>query len=442
MLDLLEEDRVTTTQEPSIIYNDPSKLEHDLFPDLVNNEYLFNWYYSKKKIDVTETWPDDSDYSFYPHIDDIAEDLIKNPTKYKDITVRVPSNYVYSSSKQRGGFDRTLDLVDNGGYETSTATLRILNQFNKERGFVSADCPTMNGFLRWHYKGNKIVGFTIVKNMGNHRFVMKKRANGGKVVELLIKLHPHKPEKISLTDLICIESDSHHTDGQQQKGQTEDQKAYSGYMAKKQEYVELVNFLKELQIDYSNLLKQQNLLIDPENTPSITSISHFNGGLSSGAFKKYGYHNVLLAFETAREISVHPLQKDSLLSISHSAIMCFCNLYYYFASDIGGQSALLTKEQMKYFLITTFTTKRSTWSPVMQLKELSQSGSQKDYNVINAIKFLRELNEFYIERVPTKQNTRRKNGFGMENIAIKSFFNSITDPLQRNYAISESKLIF
>jgi hypothetical protein len=442
MLELLTED-IGITQKTNIIYNDSSKLGHDLFSDLVSNEYLFNSYYANKKIDVTETWPDDSDYSFYPHIDDIAEDLIKNPKKYKDITVRVPSNYVYSSSSRRGGFDRTEDLLTNGGYETSTSTLRIKNQFGQERGFVSADCPTMNGFIRWHYKGKKIVGFTIVKNMGNHRFVMKKRANGGKVTEYLIKLHPHDSSEIqTLNELICRESDSHHTDGQQQRGQTEDQKAYSGFMAKKQEYIELVNFLKELQIDYSNLLKRQNLLVDPENTPSITSISHFNGGINSGAFAKYGYNNVHLAFETAKEIALHDEQKESLLSISHSAVMCFCNLFYYFASEIGDQDSLMTKQQLKYFIITTFTTKRSSWSPVMQLKELSQSGSQKDYNVINAIKFLRELNEFYIERVPTKIGKRRKNGFGMTNIAIKSFFNSISDPLQRNYAISESKMSF
>lgn len=441
MLDLLAEDNLVT-EKPNIIYNDSSELLHPLFPDLVSNEYLFNHYYAGKKIDVTETWPDDSDYSFYPHIDDIAEDLIKNPEKYKDITVRVPSNYIYSSSSQRGGFDRTEDLLTNGGYETSTATLRIKNQFGKERGFISADCPTMNGFIRWHFKGKKVVGFTIVKNMGNHRFIMKKRANGAKVVELLIKLHPHVIEQATQEELICKESDSHHTDGQQQRGQTEDQKAYSGYMAKKQEYIELVNFLKELQIDYCNLLKRQNLLDDPEKTPTITSISNFNGGINSGAFAKYGYNNVHLAFETAKEIAMHDEQKDALLSISHSAVMCFCNLFHYFASEIGGQTPLMTKQQLKFFLITTFTTKRSSWSPVMQLKELSQSGSQKDYNVINAIKFLRELNEFYIERVPTKTGTRRKNGFGMDNIAIKSFFNSISDPLQRNYAISESKMSF
>ena len=247
MLDLLTED-VVGTQQHNIIYNDSSKLGHELFSDLVNNEYLFNYYYAGKKIDITETWPDDSDYTFYPHIDDIAEDIIKNPKKYKDITVRVPSNYVYSSSSQRGGFDRTEDLLTNGGYETSTSTLRIKNQFGQERGFISADCPTMNGFLRWHYKGKKIVGFSIVKNMGNHRFIMKKRANGGRVTELLIKLHPHDTEQTTLADLICKESDSHHTDGQQQRGQTEDQKAYSGFMAKKQEYIDLVNFLKQYKI--------------------------------------------------------------------------------------------------------------------------------------------------------------------------------------------------
>lgn len=442
MLDLLTEETVDT-QKSTIIYNDSSKLEHELFSDLVNNEYLFNYYYSNKKIDITETWPDDSDYSFYPHIDDIAEDLINNPNKYRDIIVRVPSNYIYSSSSCRGGFDRTEDLLTNGGYETSTSTLRIKDKNGKERGFVSANCPTLNGFIRWHFKGKKVIGFTIVKNMGNHRFIMKKRANGGKITEYLIKLHPHECSSVqTLSEMICIESDSHHTDGQQQRGQTEDQKAYSGYKSKKQEYIDLVNFLKDLQIDYYNLLKRQNLLIDPNKTPSVTSISHFNGGINSGAFAKYGYNNVHLAFETAREIAMHDEQKESLLSISHSAVMCFCNLFHYFASEIGGQDPLMTKQQLKYFLITTFTTKRSSWSPVMQLKELGQTGSQKDYNVINAIKFLRELNEFYIERVPTKTGKRRKNGFGMDNIAIKSFFNSIADPLQRNYAISESKMSF
>ena len=108
-----------------IIFSDITQKDHPIFTDLVNNEFIFNDYYSKKRVDVTQTWPDDSDYSSYLHINDIADDIIKNPTKYKDITVRVNSCDVYSSSSEKGGFDRPEDLPIKGGYETATESLKI-----------------------------------------------------------------------------------------------------------------------------------------------------------------------------------------------------------------------------------------------------------------------------------------------------------------------------
>jgi len=424
-----------------IIFSDITQKDHPKFTDLVNNEYIFNDYYSKKKIDVTQTWPDDSDYSSYPHINDIAEDIIKNPTKYKDITVRVDSCDVYSSSSEKGGFDRVEDLPINGGYEKATESLKIEDINGKERGFISANCPTMNGFIRWHYdkKGN-IVGMTIVKNMGNHRFILKKRANGGKTTELLIKLHFHPVDsKESLTSILRRESDSHHTDAQNQQGQTEEQKAYSGYKSGRSEYIELILFLRDLQIDYADILKQEDMLKDPKNTPRLTSISKMNGGINSGVFKKLGFDNMKWALETAREIALHPEQAESLKVISHSAVMCFANLYRYFTDELGDQTPLMSKGDLKFFLISTFTTKPKSWSKVMCLSDLNQTSGQKDYNVTNAVKFLRDLNDYYISEIPTKLGGKRKNGFGMENVAIKSFFNSISDNLQRNFAISESR---
>lgn len=426
----------------SLIFSNAAEKLHPIFSDLVNNQFLFNYYYSKKKVDVTQTWPDDSDYSFYPHIYDIVDDIIKNPSKFKDVTVRVPSELVYSSSKSLGGFDRPEDLLVNGGYESSTESLKIKDEYGQERGFISANCPTMNAFARWHYdEDGNITGFTIVKNMGNHRFVLKLRANGGKSTELLMKLHFHpvNPNE-TLAQIQRRESDSHHTDAQNQRGQTEEQRAYSGFKAKRKEYLEIINFLKEQQVDYADILKQEGLLDDPENTPKITSISNFNGGINSGAFKKYGYENVRWAFSTAREIALHEEQKEELLVISHSAVMCFTNLYYYFTEELGDQTPVMSKNELREFLLSTFTCRPSKWKKVMGLKELNQSSGQKDYNVINSVKLLRDLNDYYVEMVPTKINTKRKRGLGMDNPAIKCFFASITDTLNRNYAVSESRL--
>lgn len=426
----------------SIVYFNPSEKYHPLFPDLVNNEYLFNFYYLNKKVDTTQTWSDDSDYSSYVYLPDIIDDILKNPSKYKDFTARVPSDWIYTSSKKIGGYDRPEDLLVNGGYETATESLKQKDRFNKERGFISADCPTMNGFLRWHYdKKGKVVGFTIVKNMGNHRFVLKKRSNGGKTVELLIKLHAHPVDpNESLEDIQCRESDSHHTDAQNQRGQTEEQKAYSGFKAKRKEYLELVDLLRDLQIDYGDILKQANLLDDSNNTPSISSVSKMNGGINSGVFSSLGFENVKWALATAREIALHDEQKEHLLKISHSAVMCFSNLYYYFTENFGDQTPIMSKMELRVFLLSTFTTRASKWKKVMSLNDLNQSGGQKDYNVINAVTLLKDLNDYYVEMIPTKASTKRKRGLGMENPAMKSFFNSITDRLQRNFAISESRI--
>lgn len=425
-----------------IIFSDITQKDHPIFTDLVNNEFIFNDYYSKKKVDVTQTWPDDSDYSSYPHINDIADDIIKNPTKYKDITVRINSCDVYSSSTEKGGFDRVEDLPVNGGYEKATESLKIESFDGKERGFISANCPSMNGFIRWHYDGKgNICGMTIVKNMGNHRFILKKRANGGKTTELLMKLHFHPVDsKESFTSILRRESDSHHTDAQNQQGQTEEQKAYSGYKSGRKEYIELIHFLRDLQIDFSDILKQEGMLKDPKNTPRLTSIAKMNGGINSGIFKKLGFDNMKWALETAKEIALHPEQAESLQVISHSAVMCFANLYYYFTNELGDQTPLMNKGDLKFFLLSTFTSKTKSWSSVMRLSDLNQSAAQKDHNVVNAVKFLRDLNDYYIAEIPTKAGARRKNGFGTENVAIKAFFNSITDVLQRNFAINESRL--
>lgn len=426
------------------IYKDSSKKEHDLFPDLVNNEFLFvNHYSNKSKSDITETWPDDCDYSFYPHIDDIIDDIISNPKKYigKNITVRVDSDMIYSSSKKEpfNGYDRPEDV----DYEAVTENLRKSDLNGEERGFISADCPTSNAYVRWHYnKSKKVNGLTIVKYMGNHRFALKKRANGGEKVEILIVLHFHTLNYDNcLEDFMVRESDGHHTDAQDRKGQTEDQRAYSGYKAKKKEYVELINLLKELQIDYCKILQQEKILIDVDNTPSLSSIQGMNGGINSGIFKKYSQEIIKQSLSICRYISVHPTQKESLKVISHSAVMCFANLYYYFTTEMGDQTPLLTKKQLTDFLIDKFTIP-GKWSKITKLEILNQSGGQKDYNVINATKLLRELNDYYIDQIPTKIGGRRKNGFGMNNPAIMAFFGSINDELQRRFAISESGLLY
>jgi hypothetical protein len=431
-----------STDTLQVIISDASKLEHPEYPDLVNNEYLFNFYYSNKKIDVTKTWPDDSDYSFYPHINDIVEDIIKNPTKYKDITVRVDSEQIYSSAKQRGGFDRPLDLLTNGGYEKATESLRIKDSLGQERGFISADCPTMNGFVRWTYnEEGSVVGITIVKNMGNHRFILKKRASGGNRVEVLIKLHFHPVEpKQSLQEMICRESDSHHTDANNQRGQTEEQKAYSGFKSGRKEYIELVNFLSEVQVDYADILKQEKLLLQ-EKTPTITNIGQLNGGINSGIFKKLGVDNVRWAFKTAREIALHETQEPSQLSISHSSIICFTNLYYYFTESFQNQSdPLFSKNELHNFLIAKFTTSHD-WEDPMKLINLNQTGNQKDHNVINAINFIKSLRNYYQKKKTTKNGDPRKYAFGFEKPAVKAFFNSIPDSLSRKFAISESGIV-
>jgi hypothetical protein len=431
------------------IYKDSSKKEHDLFPDLVNNEFLFVDHYSNKsKSDITETWPDDCDYSFYPHIDDIINDIISNPKKYigKNITVRVDSDMIYSSSKKEpfNGYDRPEDV----DYEAVTQNLRKSDLNGEERGFISADCPTSNAYVRWHYnKSKKVNGLTIVKYMGNHRFALKKRANGGEKVEILIVLHFHTLNYDNcLEDFMVRESDGHHTDAQDRKGQTENQRAYSGYKAKKKEYIELINLLKEVQIDYCKILQQEKLLIDVDSTPTITSIQGMNGGINSGEFKKYGLKVIKQSLLTCREIALHTNQKESLKVISHSAVMCFANLYYYFTTkmvkDNSDKTPLMTEEQLREFLITKFTDQGKWSKKSIKLEILNQSGGQKDYNVINATKLLRELNDYYIDQVLTKAGTQRKNGFGMDNPAIMAFFGSINDELQRRFAISESGLLY
>ena len=54
---------------------------------------------------INEVLKDNSDYSHIVHIDDLLKNITKSDMQ-KSHLVRVPIDYIFSSEKEKGGYDR------------------------------------------------------------------------------------------------------------------------------------------------------------------------------------------------------------------------------------------------------------------------------------------------------------------------------------------------
>ena len=264
-----------------------------LYSDLVNNFQLFhNNFDTETELLKLTDWKDNSDYSHHEHIDDFLKRDFSTNDMERTWIVRVPVDYIYSSEKSKGGFDRPI-WANTKGVDKCKDNLNILNGDGGPKGYKAEDASILSGVLRPKYV-NGILYYQLVKYIGNNRIVKKLLANKGKVTEVLMEVGFH-PTGLEQKDYVTIEAERHTTDAGDRSGQNEPQKFASSYRAGRKHAVDCFNFLKNNNLDYDGIMIQENVE-GAEDFLTLTSLSGLKEGQGNGFFKRFGEPEVLACF--------------------------------------------------------------------------------------------------------------------------------------------------
>ena len=417
-----------------LIKSDGVQISHPSQEDLVSNISLFNKYYPQTTLAEIEDFKDNSDYSSYPTLQDIVDNFDPELDSNKTFVCRVSEEYLWSSDWHEGGYDRTIEANEETGKTTCLQNLRQKSQnLSQSKGFNDDDAGTLNAYVRYEILNDGLIRLTVVKNMGNHRFVMKKIVTRNNRTEFLVKIKFHKfEENLTTDDFIVIESETHHTDADNRKNQNETQKFHSGLKAKRTPYVELFNFLKKNKINYAGIMQLERIP-ESDNWIQITSIQGMNIGTSYGIFSKYKTENIEKALDTMKKISVETGEK----LFNNSVLQCLSSMFYSLTEDHsykeGQRCPLMDKDELQEFIIKYVAHKNkpdsfSDDTGAFKINDkLRQSRGVKSYNYVNAQVFWesKAIVHWF------KKNNGRTNGFSVDHSCMKHFIEQV-DPLLRS----------
>ena len=418
------------------------------FTDLTSNINLFNEKYPESELNNLDNYSDNSDYSNYPTLEEVVANFNPETDSDKSFICRVKDHQVWTSDSTLGGYDRA-SQVD---YTKCLSNLQqVIYGKDEPKGFVDEDAGVLNGYVR--YTPDKYIknlyNLYLTKNMGNHRFVMKKLANKGNNVEYLFKVFFHNfKNNLKQKDFITIESDGHHSDAGDRKSQKETQKFHSGFRAKRIEAVECFNFLRKSELNYEGIMELEGIDTNIEvylngkkvsrKWPSLSSIMDLNKGAGNGYFKKYGDINVTAAVGVARKIATTITGEEE---IPNSAIKAFASMFKSLTEWHGtdAKEPLFDRLQLSNFFIEFFKDQNTTSifrRKKLTLNDLSVSGGIKDINYICAEIFWRDgaIVEYYRQMTPKYNGKKRTNGFTYTSNGMTHFLGQIT-PLIRKEAV-------
>lgn len=362
-----------------------------LFPDLVNNYSEFHKIYGQKELIGLPSWTDNSDYSHLKSIFEInLEDYINKP-----ILVRIPINYIFSSEKSKGGFDRTLDII-NGDKQCRTN----LNQKDRNgtiKGYDQIDASALSCYIRWAPDGTPV----CVKYIGNNRIQMKLLANRGEITEVAAMINVH-PKDLSYEECKRIEAENHCTDAGNRQSQNENQKFFSEIVARRPGAVECFNFLRDNKLDFNTKTGNKSIMemmnISTDNRLTLSNLGGLQHGYNSDTFKKLGVinmtHSVKISYEIASKITGETVINATPIRVLAMMFKIFTN--YGLRTN---SKPLFTVEELNDFLMGYYedTTTGSPWSKkkTKKLNELSVTGSNKDFAYICANEFFPALQDYY-----------------------------------------------
>ena len=417
-----------------LVKSDGVQISHPSQKDLVSNLGLFNKYYTQTTLAEIEDFKDNSDYSSYSTIQSVIDKFNPETDFNKTFVCRISEEYIWSSDWHYGGYDRTIESNEESGKKVCLENLKQKSQHSSEyKGFNDDDAGTLNAYIRYEILDDGLIRLTVVKNMGNHRFIMKKIATRNNKTEYLVKIKFHNFEKnLTTDDFIIIESETHHTDADNRRNQNETQKFHSGLKAKRTSFVELFNFLKKNKINYAGIMQLEKIP-GSNDWIELTSIQNMNIGTSYGIFSKYKTENVEKALDTMKKISNETGEK----LFNNSVLQCLSSLFYSLTDDHSYKEKqhgpLMDKDELQEFIIKYVAHKNkpdsfSDDSGSFKINDkLRQSKGVKSFNYVNAQVFWE--NKAIVHWF--KKKNGRTNGFSVDHPCMKNFIEQV-DPLLRS----------
>ena len=356
------------TNTYKIHQSDGQELNHPTQSDLVSNLTIFNEEYDSKRLSEIENFEDNSDYSNYPTLEKVLDNYDAKKYGGKSFTVRVKDIYIFSSSDLLGGYDRPEALRFPSNDSKCRANLRKPFGDQEHRGFRDEDFGTVNGFIRVEIDNSKLFDdllsttkyiFTLAKNMGNHRFWMKKIAVKGKPTEYLMKIMFHPVSTIANPiDWVRIEADGHASDADARMSQNEGQKFVTNLASQDKDAVECYNFLKEMKLEYipnkasRGVMALAGVIPKGETWIKISSIQGLKDGIGNGLFKEFGETNIRWAIKTLKDVC--KITGES--SFSYTSLKVLTTMYKSFTEshakpDQKQFGSIFTQKQLDTFFL-------------------------------------------------------------------------------------------
>ena len=319
-----------------------------LYSDLVNNKQLFDNTFTDSEL-YEFNYKDNSNYFHYPHIDDFLQRDFSDDDLSKSYVIQVPIDYIWSSEKTKGGFDRAIWATQN-----KTQNINNLNTPNgggNPKGYNEADA----GILAGMFRPGPIIGgscdWQLVKYIGNNRIVKKLIANNGEITNVLKSVTFHE-QGLEQSDYIQIEAERHTTDAGDRSGQNESQKFASSYRSGRKHAVDTFNFLKNEKLNYDGIMQIEGVE-GAEDFLNLTSLSGLKEGMGNGFFKRFGEGNVRAAIGTVRKIAKITGEK----SVGMSPIECLSIMFQCFTEygkTPNSNQMMFTKPELQNFFVKYF----------------------------------------------------------------------------------------
>ena len=359
------------------------------YTDLINNyEQFHNEYDESDLLEFQGKWEDDSDYSHFQTIENLLENLTSDDLERSHI-VSVDISDIFSSEESRGGCDRPLWSIQH-----STAKNQQFKSLNRHMKYLQDAAQVLSGMLRPHPDG----GWVLVKYIGNNRVAMKLLANAGVSTRVLMSIRFHKP----LTDYskyIAIESELHATDAGERSGQNESQKFISGYRARRDNEVYCFNFLKNNQVNYRSIMKQENVE-GCEDWITLKSLQGIKDGRGNGHFKKYGEDNVIHALSTIKKLA--EITGEDVIGATPVEVLALMYSIYtvHGKREANDPTPMFTVEQLHEYFIKLWSIRQvQSFGKKSELKinDLSWSGGVKDNAYICARTFWPTIVEYWMD---------------------------------------------